>query len=247
MKVRINQAYTHLRPLIERIPQSFETEGETIYKGRNLIKVMDMDGIRVNVKRYKIPSLFNRVVYSFFRKPKGKRAFEYPQILLRKGFETPEPVAYLEERRGGLIAYSYFLSLQSPYRRNFYEFAEAGPEAFGEVAEAFARHTAGLHRAGILHKDYSPGNILFDLVDGQYHFTLVDINRMRFGKVSLKEGCANFARLWGPVAFFEQIAKTYAHCRQADEDYCVRQVLAYRKKFWTRFVKRHPVNFKLEL
>ncbi|MDR0891343.1 MAG: lipopolysaccharide kinase InaA family protein [Mediterranea sp.] len=247
MRIEMNPAYESMRPAIESIPQRFEQEGEVVYKGRNLIKVMELEGRQVNVKRYHVPSLLNRVVYSFLRKPKGRRAFEYPQRLLQKGFETPEPIAYLEERRGGLIHYSYFVSVQSAYRRNFYEFAEATPEQYTEVAIAFARHTARLHEAGILHRDYSPGNILFDRIDGTYHFTLVDINRMKFGKIGLEEGCANFARLWGPIAFFELIAREYARGRQADEAYCTQQVLACRKKFWTRFAKRHYISFKLEL
>ena len=45
-----------------------------------------------------------------------------------------------------------------------------------------------------MHRDYSPGNILFDKIDGEYHFMLVDINRMSFGKISIDMGCANFAR-----------------------------------------------------
>ncbi|MDR0940186.1 MAG: lipopolysaccharide kinase InaA family protein [Mediterranea sp.] len=246
--IDIAPAYESMRPFIERVPASFEEEGEVIYVGRNLIKKTEVDGTAINIKRYHVPSALNRVVYSFFRTPKGRRAFEYPRILLDKGFETPEPIAYIEERRGGLIAYSYFVSLQLPYRRDFYEFAEASAERYAEVAIAFARYTARLHEAGILHRDYSPGNILFDRPDdGAYHFALVDTNRMAFGPVSLERGCANFARLWGPIAFFELIAREYARARKADEARCVERVLAYRKKFWTRFSRKHYVSFKLEL
>lgn len=122
-------------------------------------------------------------------------------MLLEKGFETPVPIAYVEERKFGLIAHSYFISKQSPYRRNFYEFGNADVNYCRDVIISFARYTANLHQAGILHRDYSPGNILFDYIDGEYHFTLVDINRMTFGKISVEMGCANFARLWGQKAF----------------------------------------------
>lgn len=47
---------------------------------------------------------------------------------------------------------------------------------------AFAEFTARLHEAGILHLDYSPGNILYDKIGEEYHFSLVDINRMHFGE-----------------------------------------------------------------
>lgn len=247
MKIIVNPTYEHLREFIESIPATFEREGRIIYSGRNLIKVMEVDGIEINVKRYGIPAFVNRVAYSFFRTPKGGRAFEYPQMLLQKGFETPAPIAYIEERRCGLINYSYFISLQSPYQRSFYEFGNADVECCKDVIVAFAHYTANLHQAGIMHRDYSPGNILFDQIDGVYHFTLVDINRMTFGEINIDMGCANFARLWGQKVFFELLAREYARARRADEKYCVDRVLAYRKKFWTYFAKKHTVKYKLEL
>ncbi len=247
MKIVVNPTYDHLRGFIESIPNSFETEGRIIYSGRNLIKVMEVNGIEINVKRYGIPAFVNRVVYSFFRVPKGRRAFEYPQMLLQKGFETPVPIAYIEQRRCGLIDYSYFVSMQSPYQRNFYEFGNADIEHCKDVVIAFARYTAELHQAGIMHRDYSPGNILFDKINGKYHFMLVDINRMSFGRISVEMGCANFARLWGQKAFFRLLAKEYAQARHADEAYCVERVLSYRKKFWTYFAKKHTVKYNLEL
>lgn len=247
MKIVINPTYEHLRKFIESIPHTFEKKGRVIYSGRNLIKVMDVDGVEINVKRYGTPAFANRVVYSFFRIPKGKRAFEYPQMLLQKGFETPVPIAYVEERKYGLINHSYFVSMQSSYRRNFYEFGNADVDHCKDVITAFARYTASLHQAGIMHRDYSPGNILFDYIDGEYHFTLVDINRMTFGKISVDMGCANFARLWGQKAFFELLAKEYAKARCADEAYCIERVLACRKKFWTYFAKKHVVKYNLDL
>lgn len=247
LKIEITPGYEHLQDFLTQLPVCFEQgDGRTIHVGRNVIKVMEADGIQLNVKRYHVPSFFNRIVYSFFRVPKGKRAFTYPNILLQKGFETPGPVAYVEERAGGLIGYSYFVSLQCPYRRKFYEFGNASIADCREVVSAFARLTARLHEAEIYHRDYSPGNILFDYVDGQYHFSLVDINRMEFGPVSVEKGCANFARLWGQKDFFLQLAQDYASARGVDAAYCTERILYYRRRFWTHYIKRHKPDFNLE-
>ena len=116
MKIVVNPTYEHLRKFIESVPDTFEREGRIIYSGRNLIKVMEVDGIEINVKRYGIPALANRIVYSFFRTPKGKRAFEYPQMLLQKGVETPAPIAYIEERKCGLINYDDALLFRSEFQ-----------------------------------------------------------------------------------------------------------------------------------
>lgn len=247
MKIVVNPTYEHLRDFIEEIPETFEKKGRVIYSGRNLIKVMVANGMEINVKRYGVPALANRIIYSFFRIPKGRRAFVYPQMLIKKGFETPVPIAYIEKRRCGLISHSYFVSMQSPYQRDFYEFGNADVEQCKDVVIAFARYTADLHQSGIMHRDYSPGNILFDQIDGKYHFMLVDINRMSFGKISVDMGCANFARLWGQKAFFELLAKEYAQVRQADQKHCVERVLSCRKKFWTYFAKKHVIKYKLDL
>lgn len=241
--IKINPQYASYRKEIEGIPQVFESSGEYVYGGkRNLIKRLQVAGLDLNVKRYKVPSLFNKIVYTFFRKPKGKRAFIYPQRLLDAGIETPQPVAYIEERKHGLIHNSYFISLQSAYRYNFYQFGNARAEDCVGVIRAFVRFTARVHEAGILHHDYSPGNILFDKIDGTYHFCLVDINRMSFGQVDIKKGCANFARLWGQPAFFGLLAREYAKARGADEDYCLRTVMRYRNKFWKGYERRHVVD-----
>ena len=99
----------------------------------------------------------------------------------------------------------------------------------------------------MLHRDFSPGNILFDKVDGQWKFAIVDINRMSFSKVSVVRGCRNFARLWGQPDLFRIIADEYAKARNADADECFRIIRSARRKFWTRFAKRHKVKYRLEL
>ena len=247
MKMMLNPKYKKLHRFVERIPYDFESIGTVIHSGRNLIKKTTIEGIEVNVKRYAVPPLINRIVYLFFRLSKGERAYSYPQKLLQEGFETPEPIAYVEEKQMGLIGYSYFVSVQSGYRYNFCQMGNADVQNCKDVIIAFARFTARLHEAGILHLDYSPGNILYDKLEDGYHFSLVDINRMRFGKVGMKRGCANFARLWGQTAFFVLLAQEYARARGMNEEECMRLVLHYRKKFWKRYRRRHYVWFELDI
>ena len=69
MKILLNPAFESLRTFVESVPQIFGEEGKTIYKGRNEIKVFQVDGIQVNVKRYRVPIFVNRIV---FRKMKKK-------------------------------------------------------------------------------------------------------------------------------------------------------------------------------
>lgn len=231
---------------VEEIVCRFNTDGHTVHQGRNSIKDFPAGTEVWNVKRYHRPSCLNRVVYSFFRQPKGLRAFTYPARVLEAGCETPRPVAYVEERNFlGLIGYSYFISEQCTYRRRFYEFGDARAEDCAGILTAFAGFTARMHERGIYHCDYSPGNILFDTVEGTWHFSIVDINRMEFGPVSIEKGCRNFARLWGQPDFFRFIAQAYAQARHADGAQCTRWVMEARNRFWKPRAKHFDLPYHL--
>lgn len=245
ISISINPAYKHLRSFIESVPERFG-EGRLIYGGRNEIRVFNVSGKELNVKRYRVPAFFNRLVYSFFRKPKGERAFEYPALLAAAGIDTPEAIAYIEERRGGLIAYSYFISPQISQGKDIYWLGDADPAGLADFIHDFARFAARMHEAGVLHLDFSPGNILCcKAEDGTWHFTVIDINRMRFGAVDVRRGCENFARLWGQPGFFRALAREYAAVRGADPEQCERWTMEARNRFWRRFSKHHNVCYNL--
>lgn len=248
--MEINPKYHLMRPWLERLPEQFEQLGEVIYDKRNQLRVIEApDGTLVNVKRYCVPSQPNRLVYSLgIRQPKGLRAFLYPTRLIERGIDTPEPIAYIEQRNSyGLLDECYFVSIQSPLRHTLYEFGNAQEGTYEEMARELARFTAMMHEREVLHLDYSPGNILWDKDEDGYHFAVVDINRMRFGKVDIKDGCASLRRLWGPKRFIELIARRYADARGFDENRAVRLTMQARTAFWTRYSRRHPVDFPLEL
>lgn len=245
----LNPKYQSQQQFIDSIPSVLEQQGTTIKATRNLIKVLEMpDGTHVNVKRYHAPRYVNKLVYSTgLRKPKGQRAYEYAMRLQELGIETPEPIAYIEERHGGILGLSYFISIQCDYPHTFYEMGDAEEGTYEEIATAFAAFTVRMHEQQVLHLDYSPGNILWERVGEAYHFSIVDINRMYFGEVDMARGCANFARLWGPKRFIQLIVREYAQLRGFDTVEAERLAMAARTAFWQRFSKRHKVKFKLEL
>lgn len=248
-RVLFNEKYGNLRDEVLSIVDNFENVGTVIYRGHNLIKTARIGDLEINIKRYRVPHVFNRVVYSFIRRPKGLRAFTYPDRLLRAGIETPEPIAYVEERIGGLIGYSYLVTVQMAYTRDFYEFGDKDMTGPADVAivRALARYAARMHKAGILHRDFSPGNIIFDtdLHTGKPKFAVVDINRMSFGPVSATRGIRNLARLWGQPLMFDIMAEEYARARGADPAEMARLLHAERRRVWTRYSRRHKVKFNL--
>lgn len=239
--IEINPKYEALRGWLERLPTVFAQQGEMIYDARNQIRRMEVEGLSVVVKRFHCPTLLNRIVYSTIRKPKAVRAYDHALKLIEKGIATPEPIGYILCGKG-LLTESYLVTLDSALGHTFYDFRDGIIAGKEDLIRAFGRYTAGLHNAGVLHQDFSPGNILYDRVNGVWQFEIVDINRMRFGHVSAKEGCANLCRLWGKTDFFEVLAPAYAQARGIDEGQCLRWIQAARKRFWKHHAHEHFVT-----
>lgn len=231
MKIVINSQFYHLKDFIDQINNIFLRMGRSIYQGRNEIKVFECNGLQLNVKKYKVPNWFNRIVYSFFRATKAKRAYEYARILLAKGIETPVPVAYIEEKKRGLFSTGYYISLQCPYTHTLRDITLLSESEAREVLAAFARFTARLHDNQILHLDYSPGNILFERIGKELHFSLIDLNRMRFGYVDETGGCRNLVRLWLSEGAYRFIGETYAVARNFNSERCQQKILDYCQEY----------------
>ena len=249
-KIKINPKYEYLRAFIESIPDIFEKEGKEIYHQRNIIKVLSApDGTIVNIKRFHQPRSLNRLIYSWnIRVPKGKRAYDYSFLLNHKGIQTPEAVALIEERNNlNLLGYSYLITLQCDYPHTLYDIKDAQPGEYEQLAKFLARYAAKMHLAGIMHKDFTPGNILWKKDNEGIHFMIVDINRMHFGQISTLKGLDNMKRFWGPKHFTEILAEEYAQLKCYNTEKAVKYILKKRKKFWTRYLKKHEVPFTMEL
>lgn len=246
MKLVLRDKYSHLRTFIESLPDIFDKEGESIFLARNEIRLYDEGGFTLNVKSYKVPILINRIAYTFFRPTKASRAYEHALTLLSKGFQTPDPVAYIETKKSGLLHRSFFISLHTPMDGHMRLFNDEDASNAGkeDLIKAFAEFTARLHEADVLHCDYSPGNILREKVDemGNYNFSLVDINRMQFRPVSVEMGCKNFRRMRGNDEFFRLCATYYAKGRGADVEQCVEAFLRY--KYEDRKKRKRKEKFK---
>lgn len=220
-------------PLFQDIDKIFEEQGEVIYHQRNTIKVIEWGGHLINVKKYAVPNLINQIAYRWLRPSKAQRAYEYASVLNERGISTPESIGYIVRKGVFGVRESYLVTFQSSLRRNFYEFDRGGASGREEIIRGLARFAADMHHRGFLHKDFSPGNILFDSNQtGTYDYTVVDINRMRFGPVSLEAGCANFQRLWGDLSFLRILADAYAEARSADPDEVYRLIYKYHSGFW---------------
>ena len=92
-----------LKDFMQNLPDIFNTEGKTIKSGRNKIKIIEYGGVPLCVKSFIKVSIFNRIMYSWFRATKAKRSFQIAEKLIKKGIQTPFPMGYAEVTGKGSI------------------------------------------------------------------------------------------------------------------------------------------------
>lgn len=231
MKIILNPKYEALRGYLENLEEHFENEGHEIHSGRNVIRTLRVNGLTLCVKRYAPASFKRRLQLMLYKSSKAKKAYLKPLLLRERGFESPESIAFVRYNHGLYSRTTYFVCLHSSYRYNMATMLNEPAEVRREVIENFARYAARLHQDGFLHRDFSSTNILYDKIDGRYHFSLVDTNSMKCGSaVSIEAGCRNLAKLTGDDAFFAELAECYAKERNSDVQKCARLINEAREK-----------------
>ncbi len=178
-------------------------EGEVIFQRRNTLRRID----GAVVKAFAVPGFWKGLWYGLFGKSKARRCYEYA---LRMEGLTPKPIAYREIRICGLLRESYYVCMASACTHTFNELIGAPEYPNREaILQAIGRFTATLHQRGILHQDYSGGNILFN-EDGSC-VEVIDLNRIRFCKhLSQATRLRNFERLNIDRAALTIMAYAYA-------------------------------------
>ncbi|MBO4463067.1 MAG: hypothetical protein J5797_02605 [Prevotella sp.] len=247
MKIVVDEKYQHLTDTIARLPQRMdEGEGEVVYDSRNRVVRFTVDGLSLMVKRFKRVNAVQQVVYTFFRKTKAERAFLFASEFLKRGIDTPQPVAYMEERHHGLFTTGYFVSLETPGTETSLLLREV-QDYPRDLAEAVARQVVLMHSKGILHGDLNLSNFLVkptpDLSPREgrtaYSFTMIDTNRSHFcdGYPSDSECLKNMVRLTHRRDLYEDLVRRYALLRGWDADETASRCLALLTRFEHRKLK----------
>lgn len=212
--------------------------GEAIYTGRNTIWALDWRGESLAVKAFGIPWGIRQWIYGGFRASKAKRSFENASMLITLGLYTPRPLGYLEYGSRARLQKSFYVSEFLPSSSGVFPLRDVLLDANRSDREgilvAFGRYTCKLHNLGILHRDYSPGNILVmplgrqertardnqsltlqaletrALSSAAYRFELVDLNRISFGNLSPQQRMHNLRLLWADDDDLRTVVSGYA-------------------------------------
>lgn len=205
----LNPGFSELKIFVSQIPDLFDNIGDPIHMKRNEVRRVDVKGQPYVIKYYKKITVFNRLIYSFIRKPKSRRAYEHSAYLLRNQITSPEPVAYINSYRFGMLHKSYYMCRYTDYKP-FKELLSMPVSESRPALEAFARFSYLLHKSGIYHGDYSTSNVLYQSSGNHYDFSLIDNNRMKIGKYNYAKGMRSMKRLEIPLECMGIIAEEYA-------------------------------------
>lgn len=250
MKIVVQTApeHAHLKPLLRRLVATFHADGETIYKGRNEIKRINWHGTNVMVKSFAVPNAVRGLIYGQLRRSKAAKSFSNALTLKAQGINTPEPLGFVEVRENGLLRQSFYACHEwaTAYTVREPLLDSAFPQRT-EILQCLGRFAWQLHKRDILHRDFSPGNILVSQGESSRStaelmtrsaqaptcnmaFCLVDVNRMRFEPLSLNERMRNFAMLWASDTDLETIVGAYAQASGDDAAQAISLAIDYSQR-----------------
>lgn len=232
------------------IIKNFNTSGQLFGNGdRNVIKLFDIEGSKINIKAFKIPNLINKVAYRYFRKSKARRSFEYATILLEKGIGTPQPLAFLENFNLVGLRDSYYVSEHLVTDLTYRELVEIPdyPD-HDKILRQFTRFSFELHQKGIEYLDHSPGNTLIKKKeDGNYEFFLVDLNRMEFHEsMTFEMRMKNLCRLTPLKEMVAVMSNEYAKLYTESEEKTFETLWKYTADFQEHFYRKKRLKKKLK-
>ncbi|KQX15659.1 hypothetical protein [Flavobacterium sp. Root420] len=230
--------------------KDFNTSGELFGNGdRNIIKLFDLDGKKINIKSFKIPNLVNKIAYRYFRKSKARRSYEYATILLEKGIGTPQPIAFLENFNFVGLRDSYYASEHLVTDLTYRELVEIPdyPD-HDNILRQFTRFSFELHEKGIEFIDHSPGNTLIKKNnDGSYDFFLVDLNRMEFhSSLTFEQRMKNLRRLTPIKEMVAVMSNEYAKLYPETEQKIFDTLWKYTADFQEQFYRKKRLKKKLK-
>lgn len=250
-RIHIHPHYWMYKGFVEDVPNEKYKREKTFCNRRNTVEWVKWGNKDVVIKRYKCPTWANCLIYTWWRKTKARRAYEHAEELLKRGFDTAHPIAYIEIKTGGIFHTGYFISELLPYplMRDIPQM-NLSDEEKALIGEDFIKYTANLHEKGIMPKDYNLGNIFFHKRGAHYHFALIDINRIKIGNTPKEKDSTLFFEQMG-VSISQAIhcIEQYATLRGFDADRCLffvflHRIHAYVRKRFKRHIL-HPLRIRV--
>lgn len=238
IKYKLHPSYKNFEEELFNIKTVFSKDNEIIHKARNVLKVIPLHGLDTVVKAFRIPNAINQFAYAYIRKSKAYKSYFNAMRLQELGVNTPSPIGFIEFYINGFFKESYFLSEKFDYELTMADIRDNPPKDKEAILKAFTKFSYEIHQKGVWHVDYSGGNILINRQDDGYHFSLVDINRMKFRPISGYEGLENFNKFWFNEEDLTLIATEYASLAKLDTNKAIEEIILQDKKLKEHVLRR---------
>ncbi len=245
----VHPKFREMEPAIAQCIADFDTRGEPLGEAvRNSIKIFGVDGMRINIKSFKKPGAVNSLIYRYIRKSKARRSYEYANMLLEKGFGTPQPMAFFEDSGLFGLGESYYVSEQLAADLMFRELTiNPGYPDREQIIVQYTQFAFELHEAGIEFIDNTSGNTLIRKEAGGYRFYLVDLNRMNFhGAMPFEKRMENLAKLTTQPDILQVMAREYARLAGIGEHMVHRTLVRMANAFLESFERRRRIKRRLK-
>ena len=245
----IHPDYQSYKDFLQAIP-NHQYEVEKVYcKRRNTVEKVRWNNVDFVVKRYRVPVLINRLVYTFFRKSKAQRSYENAQKLLRIGISTATPVGYIIQKKNGLLHTVWFISLCLPaYTLYEYHLTVQEPDKLERLWKGLSDFMLNAHLHKYYFLDNNGGNILVQEKTDGLHFSIIDINRIEQGRIpSLYKSMKSFDQLGLDVSALLSVLNHYTRERNFSLERCLYTVLKHRMKRIKKLEFKRSIYAKFSL
>ena len=186
--------------------RAFSDPASTIIKDSNTTSscTVGREHRSLHIKRYNYQNTFYALKY-FFRTSRAKRVWKVAQHLIACNIPTPQPISFLDQRKGGLLIKSFFISKTIdgavPLNSAIHELkackASRDTAQKKTLIQQAAHLVRVLHECGICHRDLKASNILVQKNPGQaQELYLTDLDSARVQtRIRTKERIRDLARL----------------------------------------------------
>ncbi|OIR25699.1 lipopolysaccharide kinase InaA family protein [Bathymodiolus thermophilus thioautotrophic gill symbiont] len=236
--------HSDYQPLANEIERYFAQSSTILQDDRNTIKEVVFNNETLVVKSYKRLGWFRGLIYTYWKKSKAWRAYEYG---LKIAKFTPKVVARIENFEP-LLGKSYLICQK--FEADFdirIPLLDGNFNDRIQIFKQFSNFVYQLHQNNIMHNDLSPGNILIKKNQQDYEFKIIDINRLNFKTLNSKDRAKNFNKLWANDDDLALILQTYAKLSGVKVDYFVNLGLSYNQQNKIAKVRKRKIKRALGL
>ena len=159
------------------------------------------------------------------------------------GIDTPESIAYIEQKDGLLFSTGYFIA-KACYDKDLRNVLRDQDIFDKELANQLTTFLVLMHKKGVMHGDLNLSNILYRKENDHYHFTVIDTNRSIFKEHLTQRECLNnLKRLTHRSDLMDYIIRRYAQLRgwNEEETISIEHKLVHRfenKGKWKTYFKK---------